>query len=808
MRPFLFMEPGNAILAPSGLKLHNYCYQLFLLLFLMVSLAPAQAMLERESQEPDTVEYRAVDLFYDVQTRTFNLHNKAQLKYKGSTLNADTIWFDQERSILQAHGSPIIRDPTNPPIAGLRMKYNIDTRIGQIYYGTSHRDGQQFNGVDIRRLPDSRLLIARGDFSTCDNPDHQHYYFYSRRMVVKPKESVVAQPVVLNIADVPIAVLPLMVAPLKGERRSGLLTPRFGGDQSQGFFLRDLGYYWATNEYIDLTTKGEIVEGSNADFDNTTLETQFRYNKRYVLDGQIRGRYYLKHFDPNNALWMLEFRHNQNITPDGKQRLSGDGSFVNSRTIPTRGLDQQAVLNQQANAQMAYSLSLKNNKSLTLRTRQDYNLVTGQLSREFPDIQFRAGGPLFAQTDFDEDSPAAEEEWFRKINYNYSTRGNIFYRKQTDTLLRQDTARTWIGYRDELSFTYAGNFLNVINVTPSARFSGNWSAQSFSVQGDSVLRNQPFYDWEPSGGRFGNYFLGHSYSIGTDTRLFGIWVPEIGRFTGVRHIITPSLSYTFAPKIDTNKTFVAHPLLGQSTSQTKQQTLGMGISNDFDIKYMRTRTAPADSSDEKALEETYGNLRLLTTRSNTSYNFAADSFHFAPIASSVGLQVLPNYFFTVNMTHDFYHRFTEDPSRVRTPQLTRYSYELSRTFRYGGDFNAGLPSTLKGYEMTPWSAEFYYRFGFVSQRVSQSLFQETISHSSSMRLSLQPTPNWRMSYSNTYDYDKGQFSSHQFGFERKIHCWTMDFNWTPVGPAAGWNFHIRITDLPDVGIRAADTRLR
>jgi hypothetical protein len=36
----------------------------------------------------------------------------------------------------------------------------------------------------------------------------------------------------------------------------------------------------------------------------------------------------------------------------------------------------------------------------------------------------------------------------------------------------------------------------------------------------------------------------------------------------------------------------------------------------------------------------------------------------------------------------------------------------------------------------------------------------------------------------------------------------MDFRWTPEGISEGWNFNIRITDLPDVKLETSDTRTR
>ena len=79
----------------------------------------------------DTIEYRAVDLIYDVDKETFNLNNNAQLKYRTATLDADTIWFDQKNSVLAAAGEPVLRETKNPSLSGMRLKYNMNSRIGE-----------------------------------------------------------------------------------------------------------------------------------------------------------------------------------------------------------------------------------------------------------------------------------------------------------------------------------------------------------------------------------------------------------------------------------------------------------------------------------------------------------------------------------------------------------------------------------------------------------------------------------------------------------------------------------------------------
>ncbi len=88
------------------------------------------------------------------------------------------------------------------------------------------------------------------------------------------------------------------------------------------------------------------------------------------------------------------------------------------------------------------------------------------------------------------------------------------------------------------------------------------------------------------------------------------------------------------------------------------------------------------------------------------------------------------------------------------------------------------------------------------------IFQHSRSHSAAGGLKLNPTKSWEMSYDTEYDFSRGTFSRHAFLFHRTLHCWDMDFRWTPVGLAEGWSFVIRITELPDVKLESRDTKSR
>jgi len=771
-----------------------------------------------EDDSSDTLEYRAVDLEYHVLSKTFNLNDKAQLNYRSAKLTGDTIVYSQKDKTIEVIGNPIFKESSQPSLASYKMKYNLSTKVGEIVYGTSYMDNQQFNGTLIRAvtiqsadtLKEQRFLIERGDFSTCTNPEHQHYTFYSRRMVMKPKESVTARPVVLNMGEVPVMLLPLMISPLKSGRRSGLLTPKIGGDQSQGFFMNNLGVYYAPNDYWDAQLYANVLEGSEADFSKSNLNTEIIYTKRYVLDGFFSAAGYLN----DGTIWKdydIHFKHSQKITPDGSKTLNGEGSFVSRQNLRRQnGIDEKTVLDQQANAEMTYYQKIDDSKNITIKERQEYNLQTGLLVRQNPDIQFRASGPLFTQGEY---VSSADQPFWEKINYSYNNRFNNYMSRAPDTIYYDpldtasayytiDTTAYYTGFSDNLSFSYTGILFDVLSITPSLNFEGNWTAKEYRFPRDSVDRSGR-YAFDPSKDEYGQYFLKGRGTVSASTKLYGIWLPEWGRFTGVRHTLSPTVDYTYAPKLDTNHTFFPHPLLGQYPYQAEQKTVGFRLGNDFDMKYL---LASADTaSEETDKDDVSKNLRILTTSHSTSYNFAAETRNWSDIISTWGIQVLENYLFTINTTHKFYHVFEDNPDKVRFPQLTDWSYGFSRRFSWYGDFTAGLPSKKGKYEYKSWSAGVDYNYTFSSQRVGKNTFKDIQRHYASFSAALYPSRKWSFQYSSQYSFEEGDFTSHSLQFYRDLHCWKMDFTWRPTGAAPGWSFAIYILDLPDVRLSAANT---
>jgi hypothetical protein len=773
----------------------------------------------------DTVQYSAQRIRY--RNDRFSLSERALLTYRGSSLVADSIIYYNQDNLVEAMGAPLITDPANPPILGYKMRYNLKAKVGEIYYGSSKKGNQTFNGVEIRRQKDGDILIARGDFSTCDLVQDKHYFFYSRRMILEPKSKVLSGPIVMNVAEVPVAILPMMVMPLGTGRRSGLLQPKFGGDQAQGFYLQNLGYYFAISDYTDLKLAGDVIEGTQGTFDKTNLNGEFRYNKRYLFNGFLRGTAYVSQFDLTNPGWTAEYAHDQTLTPDGKQTIKGNGQFVSeSKIIQQNALNEAQAANQTANATLGYQRQFAwNNASFNANFAQNYNLTTTQMDRSVPDLTFHVGAPLFPRSE-DEGPALGEDPWYRKINYDYRNHFNMDYVRQPGTSgLRADT-NLYAGYQDEFGINAKYPFLQYFNFSPNLRAGQIWTATQRGDSADPVRSA-----WDPSVGETGEYFASYSLGATVDTRIYGIAQPEgkpwFDKLAGIRHTIVPSVSYTFAPKLDSNPRFLPNPKIPATAFQARQQTIGFNLGNDVDLKLAPEKAAaPADSGKKPPKVEPY---KLLSASSGASYNFARDTREWSDINSSFSLYLTKNVAFTLLTTHALYDNFTTgEPDALVSPILTSYSFGWRKGVSVAGNFSDGVRvKDTRGFPTdrfgsSPWSTELNYSFQFNSTRVggggggdplssligADGTFRRDRTHTAGGSLKLNPTATWQMSYDTDYDFSKGRFSRHSFAFHRLLHCWDMDFRWTPQGMSEGWQFNIRIIDLPDVKLETRDSRLR
>ena len=90
------------------------------------------------------------------------------------------------------------------------------------------------------------------------DPETNTYPRLQGEAKVVPEDKAVVRNVTGYIMGIPIVYLPVYVFSVKQGRQSGLTVPNYGSGVEEGRYLRNLGYYWAPNEYFDMKTTADI----------------------------------------------------------------------------------------------------------------------------------------------------------------------------------------------------------------------------------------------------------------------------------------------------------------------------------------------------------------------------------------------------------------------------------------------------------------------------------------------------------------------------------------------------------------------
>lgn len=761
---------------------------------------------------PDTIQYESDSLDYSTDSRRILLMGNARLKYRSTVLNADSIVYDQETEILQASGHPDVTDPAFQDFRGAALRYSLRTRHASVLQAYSYKAGEFYRGAEIRRYPDKTLQISDGDYCRCNGTETPDYYFSTEKMEIEPEKVATAAPLVLNIHEVPVLVAPFVLFPLGKGRRSGLLTPKLGGDQKQGFFVRNLGLYWGISDYMDLTTVGDVVEGSVGKFDQINGAADFRYNRRYWLSGNLQFKRYLQQLGGSGSGWEAGYTHSQQLLPQpDKATIKGQGSFVSSKSVRSQNaLSAEEILNQTANADLVATYRWDGGSSMNIGASQQENLKTGVRTREYPSASFFSSGQLLPSDD-PEDSA-----WYRTLRYSYNFKFSQYADRMADSIHDADMSRyharqgtdSAVPLPRPLELPYLGAYQTLalsanrkvghIDLVASGNLRHDWTGYSYSGPVPEVGGAWRPYEDESDPDQVATWNLGATAS----TRFYGMWMPYWGRFAGLRHTVNPSVGYTFVPHVDTRTSFVANPRLGQVTGQKKAQLLTFGLGQNLDAKILDAKSDTGKSSKKGTP------LSLVSFNSSTSYDFQKDSMPWSDIASTFNTGLLQAIQLNGGFTHSFYDKFSSTPTREGVPTLVKWSLSFSKGLKVAGSFSDGIRVTQDSVEMQPWSLGLDYSYSINAEKVSRNVFKQTRTQTSGFSADLKPSRDWSASWRSSYNFEVGSFVAHSLNFKRTLGCWDMNFGWTPIGPARGWTFLIQIRDLPDVKIQAQSTTLR
>jgi lipopolysaccharide assembly outer membrane protein LptD (OstA) len=206
----------------------------------------------------DSLSYEGDVLYYFVDKDKIMLTGNARIFYGSQIISADSISIDFERNQAIAVGRIIMEDD-DQLIIGSKAYYDIESETGIIIDGASRFELGFYGGEEIRKVGDEVFDVDRGRFTTCD-AKHPHFDIRSHSMRIYQDHMVVGKPLIFYANDFPILALPFGAFSIRGGRVSGLLIPEPGWNRGDGKYFRNIGYFYAINDYADVTFSFDAME--------------------------------------------------------------------------------------------------------------------------------------------------------------------------------------------------------------------------------------------------------------------------------------------------------------------------------------------------------------------------------------------------------------------------------------------------------------------------------------------------------------------------------------------------------------------
>lgn len=642
------------------------------------------------------VDYECTDsLVYDAETRLVHLYGKAQVKYMDMTLNAAKITMNMDSSMVRAAGErdtagilqdkPVYSQGSDNYHSEL-MAFNFKTKKGYITNVETTQGDGFMQSQHSKRAADGTLYLEHAKYTTCD-AKHPHFYIALSRAKVRPGKESVFGPAYLVVADVPLPLaVPYGFLPFNKKYSSGFIMPSYGDETSRGFYLRDGGYYFAINDYMDVKALGEIyTKGSWGLSAETNYRKRYRYNGNFYISflRTVDGEKNMPDYAVTKSL-KVQWTHSKDAKASPNTTFSARVNFA-SENYERSNLESMYNPLAYTQSTRASSVSFSHTfPSIGLNIAGSTNLTQSlrdsSVSMTLPDLSIS----LNRFYPFRRKHQAGKERWYEKISMSYTGSLSNSINTKEDKLFKSNLVKDWRnGMQHRIPIDATFQVFKYINISPqfslrdimyTNRVMRSWDETTQKEVADTTYGFYNLYDW--------------SLGVSANTTLYGFYKPWRklfgDRIIAVRHVFKPSVSFSYAPDFTSShygyqRTYVKTDANGEVStvtyspysggiysypSGTKQGMITMSVSNNVEMKVKSDR----DTTGERKIsiiDELYGAL---------SYNMAAETRPWSNLNTRIRLKLTKNYTFSMAAVFATYAYAFDKNGRVVTSDRTEWSY--------------------------------------------------------------------------------------------------------------------------------------
>ena len=834
------------------------------------SLTPQSAVADTLVSAPefleDLVDYYGEDYVYmDQENAKVFMYNKAYMTYLDYRIDAGEIILDYAKNEVYARGIdsagvysqlPVFVQGNNK-VQPDSIRFNFETKKALVFNSrTSQNDINMLSQI-TKKENDSVYFLRNVKFTTSENVDDPEYYFYTRKAKFVPQKKVVTGLTNMYIADVPTPLgLPFAFFPLADTRASGFVIPNIGENNNRGFFLQNGGYYFALNDYVDLTVLGDYYTngsyGLRMDSDYA-LRYKFRGNLSVRYENLINSERGFPDFT-QSSLYNIRWRHTQDPKVNPSTRFSASVNLGSSRYLQ-QSINQTNNASQLVNtlsSSVSYAKSFDTEPAIQFSAAATHsqNTQTQVINMSLPNINASISRIFpFAPKD------GAKKGVFQNINLQYDvTAENRF--TTTDSLFFKPEMFEGAEAGARHSIPIGTNFklLNYLSVSLGTNFRETWVGKTIRRSYDPELNDGLGGVVQDTVSGFDSYRT-YGFSTGLGTTVYGTFnFGKDKKIQAIRHVVRPSVSYNISPGFEQYYEEYTIPSADPQVNAQVQQysrfentiygAPGKLYSSSMSFALSNTLEAKVRNPDTTATEPK--KIALLNNFNlSSAYNITADSLNWSNVQFTGSIPIVKKLDLNVNGSLDPY-ALNANNQKINTFNINNggslfrlvnanmsFNYSFSSkdfdgsrsdddddnandpdfnndTFRNGGrpddlfgdgrdiaDLRGDEPADKdKKQEDDKWynnSIPWDFRLAYTITYGNQLRQNEISSNSLMMSSNISLSPKWRIGISSGYDFKNKGITLTQMRFERDLESWVMRFSWTPIGARnTSWNFFIGI----------------
>lgn len=775
------------------------------------------------------------------------LYNNAAIEYQDIKLNANYVEFDLATStsfasgMIDSAGKVTGKPKFNKGQSEFdfdTMHYNFKTQKAIIKDIITKQGDGYLHSTTTKRLADGEIHIQKGKYTTCD-AEHPHFYIRLTKAISIPDEKIVSGPAYLVIEDMPLPLaLPFGFLPNTINRASGFIFPTYGEEIYRGFYLRNGGWYFALNDYIDMTLLGSIYSRGTWGITGTST-----YRVKYKYSGTLNFEFVKNRIndDPDfNATkdFRISWNHSQDPKANPTRKFSANVNFSTSSYEKNQSYNLNDYLTNTKTSSISYSKTWPGSPfNLTAKLGHSQNDINHTFNLTLPSMTFNIDRlyPFRGKND------DGKYNWFEKIQISYSAKLDNLITSTDSTFFTKRTLESMRnGFYHSIPISLTGiKLFKYINITPSVSYNGvlytSYLEKSTASDASLFLDNSIITD------TINKITYAHSITtslgISASPKLYGMYVSDKpdAYIAAVRHVLTPGASINFTPDMskimpDYYRTLVypysitkpvqykeysiyENYIYGTPTLNGRSGSISLSLNNNLEMK-LRPRN---DTTSQLKKVSLLDNLNFSASYNPfaTSYHWSTMNMHgstslfnkklnlqfgatFDPYAlDSTGSKRIDKYLIngngklfrvtnaSVTMSFNLQSAAGEkkksqvaatSPEELSDQNNPTLSLLDQSTNYYSGDY--------VDFDI-PWSINVDYAWSY-SKPASKASFNHTVRINGDINL----TPKWKIGMNTGYDFVARKFTVTNINFHRDLHCWEMRFSVVPFGDRRSYSFTI------------------